>query len=340
MTRAQPKLSRRPGGHKKKQPPGTMNRKYDPAWKKVIRFLYKDFLEFFFPDIYETVDFSKEVQFLDKELKEIAPDSDLGDRVADVLVKLHLKNGESCYLCLIAHIEVQGQPDYSLMKRMFVYYYRAVDLEWKETVPVISLALLTDDDPKYREDRYHFKFRDFELYMKVPMVKILDYKTRPHLREKLETSKNPMSMIVRAQLKSHEVKNAGSARKFEVTKELIRECYRYGYPRETTWIILNFFDWVIRLPEQLKNRIKAYIMETEEEFNMEYVPIWLRDWERKVEQSEIRGEIRGEKTGITKEKLRTAGVMHNDGLSLETIAKYTGLPEEEIKDLLQTRQND
>ncbi len=354
MNRTQPKLPHRPEADNREpeQPAAVPDRKYDSAWKKVVRFLFENFLEFFFPNIYSLIDFSKEIRFLDKEFKEIAPDANLGDRVADVLVKVHLKDGATCYLCLIIHIEVQAQVDHSLMKRMFTYYYRAVDLESQETMPVISLVLLADDNPNYREGRYHFEFEGFEINMKVPVVKILDYKTRPHLRGKLETSKNPMSMIVRAQLKSHEVKDAGNARKYEVTKELIRECYRYGYSRETTRIILHFFDYVIRLPRQLKNRIKAYIMKTEEEQKMEYVPIWERDWELKLEQSEKRGieigekrgeergEKRGEKNGIAQEKYRVASVMYNDGVPLEIIVKYTGLPENDIMDLIRARQND
>jgi hypothetical protein len=44
--------------------------------------------------------------------------------------------------------------------------------------------------------------------MKIPIVKIIDYKLKKELREKLETSTNPMAMVVRAQLKSFEVKKA------------------------------------------------------------------------------------------------------------------------------------
>ena len=40
--------------------------KYDSAWKKVIRQLFEDFLEFFFPDIYHAIDFSKKIEFLEK----------------------------------------------------------------------------------------------------------------------------------------------------------------------------------------------------------------------------------------------------------------------------------
>ena len=248
--------------------------KYDSAWKKVIKTLFKDFLEFFYPEIYRAIDFTKEIVFLDNELKEIIPDSNLGDRVADVLVKVHLRDGQTTFLCIIIHIEVQGDPQSDFMYRMFIYYYRIFDKEVQKKIPVISVAMLTDDNPNFRRDVYESNLLGFEIRMKIPVVKILDYKLNPELKEKLERSTNPMSMIVRAQLKSLEVKKAGNERKFEVTKELVRECYRLGYSKDDTRTIMHFFAWAIRLPVSLKNRIRNEIKKLEEELKMEYIPLW------------------------------------------------------------------
>ena len=57
----------------------------------------------------------------------------------------------------------------------------------------------------------------------------------------------------------------------------------------------------------------------EEEYKMEYVPIWLRD-EREEGKEEKAKE--------------TAKRMLEDGLPIETIAKYTGLTEKEVKELM------
>ncbi|MCP4215068.1 MAG: hypothetical protein GY765_10440, partial [bacterium] len=202
-------------------------------------------------------------------------------RVADVLVKAHLKDGTVNFIAIVIHIEVQGHRRSDFMNRRFIYYYRAFDNEAKKDTPVISLALLTDDEPTYRPNQYHFGLLGFDIRMKVPVAKILDYTSKKTLIKKLETSKNPMSMIVRAQLKSHEVKRAGNNRKFEATKELIRQCYGYGFPQEKTRIILDFFDLVIRLPKSFEQKIQGEILKVEEEFNMEYTPTWLRETERK-----------------------------------------------------------
>jgi hypothetical protein len=300
--------------------------KYDSAWKKVIRELFESFLEFFFPEIYQAVDFTKEIDFLDKELSEIHPDSTPGDRIADVLVKVHLKDGTVKYICVVFHIEVQGAPRSNFMERMFIYFYRAFDKEKEEKIPVISVAILTDDNENYRPDEYFFSLFGFELRMKIPIVKIIDFKLKKELRKKLETSNNPMSLVVKAQLKSHEVKKADDNTKFEVTKELIRQCYKHGYAREETHVILNFYDWVIRLPGGFKDRIKEVIKKAEEEFKMEYVPIWERD-AQKI------GEKRGEKRGRKEAKLETARKLIKRGVDIDIIAEATGFPKQEIEKL-------
>jgi hypothetical protein len=234
------------------------------------------------------------------------------------------------------------------MERMFIYYYLAFNKEKNAKIPVISLALLTDDNENYRPDEYLFNLFGFELRMKIPIVKILDYRTNPELRKKLEASRNPMVMVVKAQLKSHEVKSSDNARKFEVTRELIRQCYAYGYSKETTHLMMKFFDWVIRLPENYKEQIKEVMKEAEEEYIMEYMAIWERDIERNAtKRGLVKGKAEGMAEGLAKglEKglkkgyakgLRenakeTAARMLEDGLPIEMIAKYTGLSVAEIK---------
>jgi hypothetical protein len=323
------------------------NNNYDSAWKKVIRNLLKDFLQFFFTDIHDAIDFSKKVTFLDKELKEIDPDSNQGDRVADVLVKVHLKDGSTKYICIIAHIEVQSDPGLNFEERMFIYYYRAFDKEKEEKIPVISLALLTDDCESFRPDGYYFEFLGFEISMKFPTVKIIDYKSDKLLKKKLETSTNPITMVVKAQLKSHEVKKADENRRFEVTKELIRQCYKKGYSKKETHIILNFFDWVIRLPEAYKEKIKTVIKKAEEENKMEYIATWERDWyyegmakgevkgeKRGIAKGEVKGEKRGIAKGVAMNKEEMVKKLLTTGVDIDTIINVSGLSKKEIESLM------
>jgi len=63
--------------------------RYDEGWKEAIRGFFPQFMNFFFPDIAQHIDFSKQVEFLDKELSKISRRG-LGRRRADTLVKVSL----------------------------------------------------------------------------------------------------------------------------------------------------------------------------------------------------------------------------------------------------------
>ncbi|MCP4154931.1 MAG: hypothetical protein GY757_44825, partial [bacterium] len=297
---------------------------------------------FFFPKIHDAIDFTKEVEFLDKELKEIDPDSSLGDRVADVLVKVHLKDKSTKYIGIITHVEVHGDPRSDFMERMFVYYYRAAEKEKKDKIPVISVAILTDDkdyakiEKKKKINEHSFSCLGFELSMKIPMVKTSDYKHKKKYIEKLNRSKNPMAMVVKAQLKSHEVKQSDANKRYEVVKELIRECYKMGYNKEKTHIVLNFFDWVIRLPEDYKKQIKNVIKHVEEDYKMEYVATWEREWVDRMEEKEKKGKREGKREGKKEGITETAKNMLREGLPLDIIQKCTGLSKTMIKKLSAT----
>lgn len=73
----------------------------DSAWKDVLEPLFPQFLEFFFPDIYQDVDFTKGFEFLDKELQQILKRSKSGKRIVDKLVKIFLKTAKKSGFCCI-----------------------------------------------------------------------------------------------------------------------------------------------------------------------------------------------------------------------------------------------
>jgi predicted transposase/invertase (TIGR01784 family) len=307
----------------KKKTGKAKRRKYDSAWKEVIEKLFEQFLEFFFPDLHAAIDFSKKIEFLDTGMRPIAPFSDMGDRTSDVLVKVHLKDGTYRYICIFIHIEVQGQPLANFMEKMYIYNYRTFDKRIEAGVPVISAAILTDDNENFRPNEYVVSFGGFELRMKIPIVKIIDFKLKKELREKLETSTNPMALVVKAQLKSLELNKADDNTKFNVAKELIRECYKQGYSKKETHTLAKFIEWVIRLSKALEKRLKEEIKKIEEEYKMPY----LASWEKSARRE-------GKQEGKQEEKLETAKRMLLNNFSVEQVITITGLTEKEVKTLM------
>ena len=295
---------------------------YDSAWKDVIEKHFESFLEFLFPNIHKDIDFSKNPEILSKELRKITPDSKVGKRYSDVLMKVYLKDGSTKCICIFIHVEVQGTRDSYFMERIFVYFYRIFDKYREEGSEVISLGILTDEDENYRPDEYCFSRWGFEHRLKIPIIKIIDFKNKKEFRKKLETSTNPMALVVKAQLKSLEAKRGNDDRKYNIKFELIRGLYKQGYDKSRIRSLFDFIDLIIRLPDDLEKKLFEEIIKIEEEHKMPYVT----SWERTAEK---RGEKRGEK----KEKLKTARRMLNDDMPIERIIKYTGLTEEEIKGL-------
>lgn len=317
------------------EPDNALSSDYDSAWKDVIEEQFKYFLEFFYPQIHDDIDFDQPIEFLSEELRQIMPDGNTGKRVADVLVKVRLKDGTEKCICIFIHIEVQGQPKPNFMQRMYIYNYRSYDRYEDKGVEVISLAILTDESKTFRPDEFRIDRWGFQLKMKIPIIKIIDYKFDDAKRKQLDVSTNPMAMVVDAQLKSFEAKEGDNERRYSIKWNLMRDCYKKGYNKEQIRTLLKFVDWIIRLPDELQDKLKKEIIKIEEEYKMLYVPSWERSAQQKGEQiGEKRGEKRGIRLGKKEEKLETAKRMLSDGLNIETIRKYTGLPEKEIRALM------
>ncbi len=65
----------------------------DAPWKVIFRQYYREGMEFFFPIVAHEIDWTRPIEFLDKEFGKIAPDAATGKRFADMLVKVYLKRG-------------------------------------------------------------------------------------------------------------------------------------------------------------------------------------------------------------------------------------------------------
>ncbi|MEI6046587.1 MAG: hypothetical protein WCS37_19725, partial [Chloroflexota bacterium] len=143
-----------------------------------------EFMAFFFPKIHQDIDWSRNPEFLDKELEQLFNEGNAGRRLVDKLVKVY-RLGTEEPIWLLIHLEIQGYADPSFAQRMFIYNYRLYDryFQPKGIDPgsagrldkVISLAVLTDGNKRYHPKRFHIKEWGFELSFKFPSVKLLKY---------------------------------------------------------------------------------------------------------------------------------------------------------------------
>ncbi|MBI4602516.1 MAG: cytosolic protein, partial [Planctomycetes bacterium] len=125
----------------------------DNAWKDILERNFQDFLAFFFPVAHDAIDWSRSVEFLDKELEAISPGPKAGRRVVDKLAKVYLRRpvrgrAEAWFL---VHAEVEGRARPTLDERMHVYDYRIFDRYHRQ---VASLAVLTEAGKRARHGVY------------------------------------------------------------------------------------------------------------------------------------------------------------------------------------------
>ena len=67
-----------------------------------------------------------------------------------------------------------------------------------------------------------------------------------------------------------------------------------------------------------------------------YVLKKYRDLNSAIETAKMEGEVKGKIEGEIKGKMETALKMLEDGMSIESICKYTGLSEEQVKELIKS----
>jgi len=234
--------------------------KQDSSWRKILDKLLPDFLAFYFREIHQAIDFKKGFEFLDKELQKILPqEDDIGQRVVDKLVKVFLRDGSEKWLLI--HIEVQGYRESDFAKRVYNCNYRISDRFGEK---VISVALLTDDDPKFRENVYGISQWGFRLHFEFPIVKLIDYRDK---WEELERDPNPFAIATMAFLKTVETQGRYQKR-YQWKKHFLLELYRKGMSREMVLAIYEFIDIVMALPQAKNKELHEEIKQTTEEKKM------------------------------------------------------------------------
>ncbi|MCY7406271.1 MAG: DUF4351 domain-containing protein [Alkalinema sp. CAN_BIN05] len=234
----------------------------DSPWKLILRQYFQEAIEFFFADIAEQIDWTKPIAFLDKEFQQLTPNSEIGKRFADQLVKVYQKGGNS--IILLIHLEVQAEPEDIFPERIFTYLIRIFD--YFHQAP-ISLVILCDSDKDWRPSEYNFTTLGSSLQFNFTSVKLLDYAAD---WEELEASQNVFATVVMTHLKAQETKNRPTARKqWKLT--LVKRLYERGYARSAILSLFTFVDWIMILPEAAKVEFWQELKVYEEQRKMPYI---------------------------------------------------------------------
>jgi hypothetical protein len=229
----------------------------------------------------------------------------LGKRLTDKLVKVVQRSGRETWVLI--HIEIQSQEDGEFSERMFVYYYRLRDKYDRE---IASLAILGDDRETWRPGPFETDLWGCRARFEFPTIKLLDYESR---WSELEASRNPFAIAVMAHLKTKATRQDFPSRK-EWKFRLTRQLYEQGYERQDILNLFKFLDWIMELPQDLKQAFRTELEQYEQERQMPYIT--------SIEQ-------------MAKEESRVemAVKMLQEKISVEVIVRVTGLSPEALRQL-------
>jgi hypothetical protein len=233
---------------------------YDETWKEAIGDYFDSFLAFFYPQVYQQIDWTKTPISLDKELEQITASAESKTRHADKLFQVWLLDNQEVWILI--HVEVQSQYDKEFSQRMFIYNYRAFDLYQK---PVISLAILGDETKSWRPNSYQYGFGSSQLIFNFSIVKLLDYQW-----EELEQSNNIFAIVVMAHLKTKATNSNLSARE-QWKWNLARLLYERGYNRKEIVDLYKVIDLMMALSEDLQLSFDQKFANYQEERKMPLV---------------------------------------------------------------------
>jgi hypothetical protein len=215
----------------------------DSPWKELLAHKLPEVLQFFRSTWYEETDWAQDHESLEQELRKLAPEGVVGKRIVDHLVKLMLKDGDVRY----AHLEVQGRKQRQFRRRMWLYNSRLSDFFG---VPVASLAILLDDDPKWRPRSYREATWDTSKVFRFPVVKVLDWATR---LPELEQDANPVALFVLAHLQGQATRKRPQVRK-QAKVSLLRLLAERKLDEGELGLWYRWFDWLLPLPKELNRQ--------------------------------------------------------------------------------------
>ena len=235
---------------------------YDTPWKEAVERYFPEFMAFYFPAAHAQIDWGQGHSFLEQELQAIAQDAELGKRFVDKLVRVTRLTGQEDWIYI--HLEVQGTAQTEFAERMFVYNYRIFDRYHR---PVASMAVLADDGLNWKPQAFGYDVLDCQMGIRFPVAKLLDYAAQ---EAALQDDPNPFALVTLAHLQTRATRQDPQAR-FEAKWRLVQLLYRRGWDKQRIIDLFMVIDWMMRLPEHLKQQLWQNLEHLEQEKKMAYV---------------------------------------------------------------------
>ena len=273
--------------------------KHDLLFKQLIRYCFNDFMEAFFPDIYEQIDLES-ISFTSGEVfTDVVKGS---SRRLDMVVETRLKDTEAV---ILIHIEPQSSVQHDFHERMFQYYSYLYN-EYQK--PIIPIAVFSYEE-NWEKDDFSIDVLDTTyLYFQYHTLHLKKMNWRDYVKKD-----NPVVAALLSKMGFKEEERV------QVKAEFMRMLWRLQLNEADQRLIYGFFETYLKLTEEEEARFVKMVSEfdgSEEIFNL---PI----------SYEEKGREKGRKEG----RKEVALEMLKEGVSIKLIKRTTKLTLDEIEEL-------
>ncbi|MDX3916922.1 MAG: hypothetical protein QHC79_25495 [Pseudosphingobacterium sp.] len=279
----------------------TPRKKNDELLKGAFEEWFPEFLRFLYPAADDLFDFEKGLTFKDKELLAIIPDRErrTGKRVADLLVKVFLKDGSEKYILL--NTEIEGGDDTEFAERIYEYNYRIWD---RYRIPVATIAVFTGSPNQPRPDAYQRQILDTTISFRYRAYHIYG-----HTEKELLAMDNAFALIVLACQKASQEGKVPEEELGEDRSAIARTMIASGrYGRDRIIAFLMFLKNFIYIKnDKINRKFDSYIYEvTGGTIDMGIIEtIRRQDRQQGREEGKIEGKIEGKQEVVSNLLLAT-----------------------------------
>jgi hypothetical protein len=260
---------------------------HDRLFKELIRTFFAEFMELFFPEVHEVIDFNH-VIFLSEE---VFTDIVIGEkRKVDILIETKLKSEEAL---IVVHFESQAQYQEFFAERMFLYYSRLYEKYRKRIIPI---AIFSYDEMKNESNLFEvtFSFKD--------ILKFQFYKVelrRMNWRDFIKRG-NPVAAALLSKM------GYNKRDRIQVKLEFLRMLLYLELDPARMHLITGFFDTYLVLDDIEESKLWAELraLDPKEEAKlMEIKTNWEKSAEARILELKPNWEKTAESKGITQGKV-------------------------------------
>ena len=275
--------------------------KHDQLHKELIHTFFKEFLEIFFPEAHDQLDF----RTIKPISEEVYTDIVEGEtRRLDIVVETKLRNTD---VVIIVHIEPQSYVQRDFHERMFLYFSLLYN---KYRKPILPVAVFSYKE-NWEKNRYTMEFPFFHvLTFNFLTLHLKKENWRDYIR-----SDNPAAAALLSKMGYDEKE------KIIVKKEFLRMITRMKLDPAKQRFIYGFFETYLKLSEEEEEKLMKEIRDLPEAEKILEIPI----------SYEEKGKELGRKEGRLEGVKQVAKEMIKEGASLEFISKVTKLTMEELE---------